>query len=170
MHVNPINTKNSFQEPSSRNDLFSSIFQLAQAPLLRGDPIFGVRGAVFGVRAVRGAGGAVLGVTGERASSRWRWNHGRNDPWEVWKKVCMVPRSPWALGLCLNLWNSCTCLFASFHFLSTYAKKQHTYEIRLPKTHIASEMVTGNCQPTHLHIMVTPRMTGHICWFDNLYA
>lgn len=80
--------KNSFQEPSSRNDLFSSIFQLAQAPLLRGDPIFGVRGAVFGVRAVRGAGGAVLGVTGERASSRWRWKHGRNDPWEVWKKVC----------------------------------------------------------------------------------
>lgn len=80
--------KNSFQEPSSRNDPFSSMFQLAQAPLLRGDPIFGVRGAVFGVRAVKGAGGAVLGVTGERASSRWWWKHGRNDPWEVWKKAC----------------------------------------------------------------------------------
>lgn len=58
----------------------------AKVPLLRGDPIFGVRGAVFGVRAVSGAGGAVLGVTGERASSRWWWKHGRNDRWEVWKK------------------------------------------------------------------------------------
>ena len=74
--------KNSFQEPSSRNDPFSSMFQLAQAPLLRGDPIFGVRGAVFGVRAVKGAGGAVLGVTG----------------WASLQSVMMKTWQEWSLG------------------------------------------------------------------------